>query len=552
MPISESPSYHGYDVIDYRSVNPDYGTMADFTDFLDAAHSRGIKVIIDYVMNHCSNQNTWFQLSAAGNPQYRDYIRWSDTHPGYSGPWGQPVWHSYDSEYYYGLFWSGMPDLNYETPAVKDTMFTIADYWLNTVGVDGFRLDAVLYIIEDGDMLANTEGTYQFWHDYNLSVKQSKPSVMSVGEAWTGTNTILNYVVDNRLDYCFEFNLAYSILNAVNSGDAEGVEYKMQEVYNVYPYMQFGTFLTNHDQDRLMNVLGFDTGKVKAAASIYLTLPGIPYIYYGEEIGMDGSGDHINIRRPMQWSDQANAGFSTATPWTPVDDDYLIYNVSDEQADSTSLLNWYKKLIEVRNQEVALRLGEYEAAGASATEVMSFLRHYGDQLILVMVNTGPSNVSDLTLSFVGSRLQPGEYILSNLLNDDTLSVSVTGSYQIEGLEIDGYGALVYSVSETTGGDFDVNPNIIKDVRLHQNFPNPFNPVTIIWYDLPEFTHVEMKVYNLLGQEVTTLVDEPKPAGRYSVKWDGRNDAGEQVASGVYVCSLYAGDLKRTKKMLLVK
>lgn len=136
MPIHESPTYHGYDAIDYRSINPDYGTMEDFKNFLNAAHERGIKVIIDYVMNHTSTEHPWFQKSAAGDPEYRDFYRWSDTDPGYTGPCGQQVWHnqhdgqSYD-DYFYGVFWSGMPDLNYENPAVQDSMFAISDYWIN-------------------------------------------------------------------------------------------------------------------------------------------------------------------------------------------------------------------------------------------------------------------------------------------------------------------------------------------------------------------------------------------------------------------------------------
>jgi hypothetical protein len=209
-------------------------------------------------------------------------------------------------------------------------------------------------------------------------------------------------------------------------------------------------------------------------------------------------------------------------------------------------------LIGIRNDNVAMRLGEYLGAGTSATEVLAFLRRYDDELILVIVNTSPADATDLTVSFVGGRPQPGDYRLTSLLDDDTLAVSVTAAYEIEDLAVDAYETLIYSVSETTGAEIDTNPGVIKDVRLYQNFPNPFNPVTIIWYDLPGFTRVEMKVFNLMGQEVTTLVNEAQPAGRYSVKWDGRNTAGQQVASGVYVCSLYAGDLKLTKKMLLVK
>ncbi|MCK4408633.1 MAG: hypothetical protein KAW67_01020, partial [Candidatus Eisenbacteria sp.] len=295
MPINDSPSYHGYDAVDYRSINPDYGIMADFETFLAAAHARGIKVIIDYVMNHCSDQHPWFVESAQNNPDYRDYFRWSPDDPGYSGPWGQDVWHWHPSDWYYGLFWSGMPDLNYETPAVRDSMFDTATYWLDTIGVDGFRLDAVLYILEEGSQLQNTASTLSFWQDYNTHVKAVKPDVLSVGEAWTSTSTVLQYVTQDRLDFCFEFDLSYATLGAVNWGDAGSLSDKADQVYHLYPHLQFGTFLTNHDQDRTFTVVGEDEGKAKVAAGIYLTLPGIPFVYYGEEIGMVGSGDHLNI-----------------------------------------------------------------------------------------------------------------------------------------------------------------------------------------------------------------------------------------------------------------
>ncbi|MBC8423105.1 hypothetical protein H8E07_03185, partial [bacterium] len=187
MPINDSPSYHGYDAIDYRAINPDYGTMADFEAFLAAAHARGIKVIIDYVMNHCSNQHPWFVASAQNDPTYRDWFRWSPSDPGETGPWGQDVWHWHDSGFYYGLFWGGMPDLNYETPAVKTEMFDTATWWLDTIGVDGFRLDAVLYIDENYGQLQNTQETLQFWQDYTTHVKSVNPEVFSVGEAWTAS-----------------------------------------------------------------------------------------------------------------------------------------------------------------------------------------------------------------------------------------------------------------------------------------------------------------------------------------------------------------------------
>ncbi|HER42971.1 MAG TPA: hypothetical protein ENO08_00745, partial [Candidatus Eisenbacteria bacterium] len=424
MPIHESPSYHGYDAVDYRSIDPDYGTMADFEAFLAAAHSRGIAVIIDYVMNHCSNQHPWFTASAGEDPYYRDWFRWSQSDPGQTGPWGQQVWHWDPSGWYYGLFYGGMPDLNYGNPAVKDMMFETAAYWLDTIGVDGFRLDAVLYMIEEGDQLQNTASTFQFWHDYNAYVKAVKPAAFSVGEAWTSTGTALQYVTDGRIDCCFEFELAYAMLGAVNDGNAGYLGTKAEQVYSLYPYLQFGTFLTNHDQDRVFNVLGFDEGRNRVAAGIYMTLPGIPFVYYGEEIGMTGSGDHLDIRTPMQWTDGTNAGFTTGTPWRAVNGNYEQFNVLVEDADPGSLLSWYRRLIGVRDRTPALRRGAYAALASSESPVMAFVRSYQGQNVLCMSNTAGHAVGSITLTGSSASLEPGSHLLINLLvPGDTLNIT---------------------------------------------------------------------------------------------------------------------------------
>lgn len=215
MPINQSPSYHGYDVTDYRTVESDYGSNEDFKEFIAEAHKRGINVIIDYVMNHSSSEHPWFQDSKSTGSDKRDWYRWSATNPGYSGPWGQDVWHSSSGAYYYGIFWSGMPDLNYETQVVKDEMFDIARFWLEDMGTDGFRLDAVKYIIENGSELEDTEETFQFWRDFRAYYKSVNPNAFAVGEAWTSTDIVRNYVENDGLDYCFEFDLANAIINAL-------------------------------------------------------------------------------------------------------------------------------------------------------------------------------------------------------------------------------------------------------------------------------------------------------------------------------------------------
>jgi len=552
MPVCDAPSYHGYDAVDYRSINPDYGTMADFEAFLAAAHARGIKVIVDFVMNHCSDQHPWFAASSGGDPSYRDWFRWEQGDPGQTGPWGQQVWHWHSSGYYYGLFWSGMPDLNYETQAVEDEMLATATWWLDTVGVDGFRLDAVLYILEEGDQLQNTASTFRFWEDYTAHVKAVRPDVLSVGEAWTSTSTVLQYVGDGRLDFCFEFDLAYAMLGAVNGGDAAGLAGKAAQVYSLYPYLQFGTFLTNHDQDRVMNVVGFDESRAKLAAGLYMTLPGIPFVYYGEEIGMVGSGAHPNIRTPMQWNGGPNAGFTTGTPWMAVNDNYELYNVQAEDTDSGSLLEWYRRLIGARNGSQALRRGTYEPLASSTSQVIAFVRRYGGEAVLCMASTADHPAGSITLTGSAGVLDPGEQVLLNLLvPEDTMSVTVSPEYEISGLTLEAREVAVYMFAVATGDETGEGlPE--ADVRLGQNYPNPFNPSTTISFDLPHRTHVNLSIFDVRGRTVRTIRDEVLPGGRREVVWNGLDDLGNAVGSGVYFYRLAAGEVTMTRKMVLLR
>ncbi|MEZ4389099.1 MAG: alpha-amylase family glycosyl hydrolase [Candidatus Krumholzibacteriia bacterium] len=553
MPINDSPSYHGYDVTDYRGVNPDYGTLADFEEFLAAAHARGIKVIIDDVMNHCSSQHPWFTAAAAGNPATRDWFRWSAGNPGQTGPWGQVVWHWHPSGYYYGLFGDGMPDLNYETPAVKAEMFDTAAWWLDTVGVDGFRLDAVLYIFEDGDQLQNTPATFQFWHDFNAHIKAVAPDALSVGEAWTNTGTVLQYVSDDRLDLCFEFELAGATLGAVNAGDAGYLAAKARSVHDVYPYLQFATFLTNHDQDRVFTVLGEDEGKNRVAAGIYLTLPGVPFLYYGEEIGMVGSGAHEFIRSPMQWDGGPGAGFTTGVPWQPLNGNYPQYNVADEQQDPGSLWRWYRQLIDVRRATPALRRGEFLALESSAGAVLAFLRRDAGRTVLCVANTGAAAQPSLALTGSADALTPGEHGLINLLDpDDTPLVSVSSAFALTGLSLAGYEVAVYRFTSATGVQPDGSPLPGARIRLEQNVPNPFNPATRIRYALSDAGNARLAVFDLAGRQVAVLWDGVQAAGTHTARWDGRDHAGRSVGAGVYLARLEAGGETTSMKLVLAR
>ena len=475
MPMMESPSYHGYDVTDYYKVEPDYGTMADFEAFLEEAHNRGIKVIIDLVLNHTSNQHPWFTQSANNADNYRDWYIWSANNPGFSGPWGQNVWHRNGGNYYYGLFWGGMPDLNYNHQPVKDEMFNVADFWLDK-GVDGFRLDAIKYLIEDGTKLENTAATFSLLEAFNDLYTANNPTAFEIGEVWSTTASVIPYVQNERLDACFEFDLANDILNAVNSENPASIRQQMENMQASYPALQYGTFLTNHDMDRVYNQIGSNTEKMKLAASIYLTLPGIPFLYYGEEVSMIGTGAHENIRRPMQWSNAAYAGFSTTSPWNSVGSNYPTNNVAIMETNANSLLNHYKKLIHIRNQQPALRKGNYLNVASTESKVFSFARIHGNSGVVVVSNLGKQKVNtSLTLS--ASNLTPGVYTVTELYNNQVMgSITINENGGFNGWESSTTGIEPRATSILLiSPDKPVNTfNLNREEPSFLLYPNPTN------------------------------------------------------------------------------
>jgi len=473
MPMMASPSYHGYDVTDYYATEPDYGSMQDFEELLQAAHARGIKVIIDFVMNHSSNQHPWFTQSANGQNGFRDWYIWSDSHPGNLGPWGQPIWHSHGGEFYYGLFWSGMPDLNYSHPPVKEAMFDIAEFWLDK-GVDGFRLDAIKYLDENGPVLENTPETFQLLEDFRTLYKGANPEAMTVGEVWSSTASVLPYIQEGRLDLCFEFDLAYGIINAVHSQSSELLQQRLRAIQAGYPKLQYATFLTNHDMDRIYSQMGQNLPKMKQAALLYLTLPGIPFIYYGEEIGMTGTGPHENIRRPMQWTDGPRAGFSSSTPWIALGNNHLAQNVETLSDEPGSLLQHYRQLVHLRREQEALRRGYLLELESSPSHCLSYARIVEEEAVIVVTNLEDSP-STPVLSMPVSSLPPGDYVVNGLLSGEsygTLSLDSQGGvaeWKANGWVLPGRGAALLHLQAE-----QVNSNSAQQAPplAARLFPNP--------------------------------------------------------------------------------
>lgn len=555
MPIMESPSYHGYSVVDYKKIEQDYGTNQDFKNFLDSAHARGIKVILDLVINHTSNQHPWF-VSAKSDPHVsnRDWYRWSVTNPGVTGPWGETVWHSLNGYYYYGVFNNGMPDLNYFNVDVKKEISNVVTYWLDSVKVDGFRLDAVKYICEEGNKMEDVPSTFQYLREFRTLTKGINPDAVSVGEAWSSTSKVIPYVDGTGLDFCFEFELATDIITAVKNGTPSTLISRLKgAIQQGYPFLQYGTFLTNHDQQRIFLQLGTNINKAKLAASILFTIPGVPFIYYGEEIGMAGinSSDDRDKRTPLQWTGGTNAGFTVGIPWKNIPPTYVDYNIEKMSGDSSSLLNWYKKLIRIRENSTALRRGKYFYLNSSSSTIYTSARYLSSTGELIIPIHNFSGLTANNLNFTRndySGLPVGNYKLTDLITNKEagqLSIASDGTINCTPtISLAAYGSAVLKADKLTAIE---NDNRIATFKLEQNYPNPFNPLTNINFELPLSGYTKLFVYNLLGEKVKTLINGFMDAGMHSVKFDASD-----FGSGIFFYKLECEGYAQIRKMVVIK
>lgn len=410
MPIMQAESYHGYDVTDYELIDRDYGTMREMRRLVEEAHQRGIAVIVDLVINHTSDAHPWFQASARRHPLFRDWYVWSDRDPGFRGPNNQPVWHQRDGSYYYAVFWHRMPDLNLTNPLVTETLYDISAYWLNDIGVDGFRLDAVKHLVEEGSEQENTASTHAWLAAFNAHLDAVAPESLTVGEVWSTSYVVDDYVNNGAVDIAFEFDFALALLQAVRQGRNDAVTSLQNRALDLYPPGQYAIFLTNHDQNRVMSELRGNIGAAKVAASLLLTNPGVPFLYYGEEIGMTGIKPDERIRTPMLWdTTPRTAGFTTArNPWQPLSsDDPLAVSVAAQTGDPDSLLSHYRALIHLRNAHPALQTGSYRLVDSASRRVYAFLRQSGDDHLLVVINPDDEAQTEYTLSVTEAGLPDG-------------------------------------------------------------------------------------------------------------------------------------------------
>jgi maltose alpha-D-glucosyltransferase/alpha-amylase len=428
----------GYDVSDYTDVLPEFGTLGDFVEFVDAAHARGIRVIIDFVMNHTSDQHPWFQSSRTDpDGPYGDFYVWADTDEAYSGAriifvdtetsnWTfDPV----RKQYFWHRFFSHQPDLNFENERVQEAVIEALKFWLD-LGIDGFRLDAVPYLFEEeGTNCENLPRTHEFLKRLRKEVDTQYADRVLLCEANQWPADVVEYfgTDGDECQMAFHFPVMPRLFMGVRRESRYPISEIMTQTPDIPDNCQWGVFLRNHDEltlemvtdeerdymwgeyakdprmkanigirRRLAPLLDNDRNQLELFTALLLSLPGSPVLYYGDEIGMGDNiwlGDRDGVRTPMQWTPDRNAGFSTCNPGQlnlPVIMDpiygHQVTNVEAALASGTSFLHWTRRMIEVRKQNPAFGLGDFEDLGGSNPSVLSFVRTFGDDIVLCVNN----------------------------------------------------------------------------------------------------------------------------------------------------------------------
>jgi maltose alpha-D-glucosyltransferase/alpha-amylase len=443
LPFYPSPwRDDGYDIADYTSVHPAYGTLDDFRVFLDEAHRRGLKVITELVINHTSDRHPWFERArraAPGTPE-RDYYVWSETADRYADAriiftdtetsnW---AWDPVAKAYYWHRFFSHQPDLNFDNPKVHEALLAALDFWME-MGVDGMRLDAVPYLYErEGTNCENLPETHAFLRQLRAHVDARFANRMLLGEANQWPEDSIAYFGDpdhgaGECQMAFHFPVMPRLYMSIRMEDRYPLVDILEQTPPIPASCQWATFLRNHDeltlemvtdedrdymyrvyaQDlqarinvgirrRLAPLMGKDRRRIELMNSLLFSLPGAPVLYYGDEIGMGDNiyiGDRNGVRTPMQWNGDRNAGFSTANPqrlYLPVITDpefhYQAINVETQQGNPHSLLWWMRRLIALRNRHRAFSRGSLEFLTPENHHVLAFLRRDQEETLLVVAN----------------------------------------------------------------------------------------------------------------------------------------------------------------------
>ena len=396
-PIFMSPSYHKYDTTDYYKIDDDFGTMDDLKELADLCEARGIKLILDLVINHTGRYNDWFvdfknahTTGDTASPYY-DFYTWNAT--GSEG--GRSFQRIQGTDHFYECNFSGdMPELNYDNQAVYDAMLEVARYYLEDIGIDGFRFDAAKYIY-----FGENKRSGEFWVRYMNDLRAINPDIYTVAEVWDADSVVLNY--EPALD-CFNFSMAQAegmIASAAKKGDVNTytsyVEYYINSIREKRSAASLVSFIANHDMDRAAGYLTNITGYAKMGASLYLLNPGSSFIYYGEEIGMKGSRGSANTdsnrRLAMLWGDGDTVKDPVGTTFEQ--DKQSNGTVAEQIGKEDSLLNHYKKLILIRKANPEIASGEYHALKITDSKAGGFVSTLNGSAVAVFHNTTGSTVT---------------------------------------------------------------------------------------------------------------------------------------------------------------
>ena len=397
MPVFQSTTYHKYDITDYMQIDSEYGSTEDMQNLIEECHKRGIRIILDFVMNHTSSQHPWFtqaceyleQLPRGAEPDEQECPYVGYYH--FANEQKQDYYQVKNTDWYYeGVFWSEMPDLNLENEQLRAELGQIASYWIG-MGIDGFRMDAAMHF-EENDTTANTE-ILNWFYEYCLS---QNPDFYMVSEVWANEAAIADYYASGTPSM-FNFDLAdkegklikaargtYKAANLVQSM----LKYQTDFAAENPDYID-APFITNHDMGRVANALRNDPDDLKMAGGLLMTLSGNPFVYYGEEIGMSSAGTKDeNKRLPFIWSDTDTTGMTKGPKDAEAGITSAFAGVEEQQADSDSILNYYKRALRLRNENPELARGTIEAVEALCDGHQAVItKTWEDSTIAVVYNT---------------------------------------------------------------------------------------------------------------------------------------------------------------------
>ena len=509
MPIMPSVSTHGYNITDYYDVSPGYGSKKDFTDLVNTAHRYGVKIILDLVINHTSAAHPFIEDSykyGVYSP-YHDFYEW---HNGIVS----------DSTYVYYDGWSDLANINYQSDWTRNYLLQMAKYWVEKFNIDGYRCD-VAWGVNDGgvDEWGETEprpGGAAFWQTFRAELKAVKPDIYLLGEMDASHYYAPSLYFYKKFDSGYDWPFLNSVENCLDrTSTVSGLDalVRFYQGSNYPSYARPLRFIENHDLPRFISM--YSVPQTKMAATLFLTLPGIPLVYAGQEYGEMTMRDLIN------------------------------------RTDPNSLYPFYLDLIHLRTSHPALQQGiVLRLQTSSSDSVYAYLRKTDSDRVVVLNN------------FYGSILHPTveipqdsvgldstkTWFVNDQLNRGSVPASVTSSGVQFEIDLAPYQSRILTFSDSPSFDAIDDKSLVPGIfDLKQNYPNPFNPSTTISYQLPANSYVSLKVYDIIGREVAMLFDGRQNAGTHEVKFDG-----SRMASGMYFVKMNSGTFSATKKIMLIK